>query len=237
MVNTKVVMGLSGGMDSSTLLGFLLGKKYEVHCCNFVYGSKHNKYEIQAADQVIGYYKDKGFPVYGHQFDLSNWMASFKSALMLSGEEIPEGHYNDDNMKKTVVPGRNLIFTSIMAGLAESIGAESVHLGIHAGDHHIYPDCRPDFLYAVDEAVRFSSDLKVRVRAVFLRFTKKDILKIGYSIQPVVPYHLTRTCYKDQPISCGKCGSCQERLEAFSLINKVDPIEYEKYPINEIRKG
>lgn len=223
MAIKKAVMGLSGGMDSSTLLGVLLEQDYEVTVCVFTYGSKHNKYENVAAHNVTKYYKYVN--VIG--FDFSNLTAQFKSDLLLSGGPIPEGHYNDENMRKTVVPGRNLIFISTMAGLAESIGAEVVALGVHAGDHHIYPDCRTEFVKAADLAVYLSTDKKVQVIAPFENKDKAGILRVGYAMPTKVPYHLTRTCYKDQPISCGKCGSCQERLEAFKLIGIVDPIEYE----------
>lgn len=229
MTAKKVVMGLSGGMDSSTLLGHLIAQGFEVHACVFTYGSKHNKYEKVAALNVADFYQSKGFLVTLHEFDFSNLTSQFKSDLLLSGGEIPEGHYNDETMRKTVVPGRNLIFISLMAGLAESIGATHVALGIHAGDHHIYPDCRIEFAKAVDTTVYLSTDRKVEVIAPFQRMDKKDILRLGYSYTPYVPYHWTRTCYKDQLVSCGKCGSCRERLEAFEALGSDDPIPYEKH--------
>jgi 7-cyano-7-deazaguanine synthase len=229
MLNNKVVMGLSGGMDSSTLLGYLLREDKEVHCCIFTYGSKHNKYENSAASNVAEFYQKLGCSVFIHRFDFSHLTTDFKSDLLQSGGDIPEGHYNDENMRSTVVPGRNLIFLSIMAGLAESIGAGTIALGVHAGDHHIYPDCRAEFIKAADLAVYLSSDKKVAVVAPFQSLDKAGILRIGYGIgygTGIVPYVLTRTCYKDQERSCGKCGSCQERLEAFKLIGKIDPIVY-----------
>lgn len=227
MGRAKVVMGLSGGMDSSTLLGYLLDLECEVHCCVFNYGSKHNKYENEAALRIAEYYEDRHYPVYVHRFDIANLLVESKSALMQTGEEIPEGHYNDENMRKTVVPGRNLIFISIMASLAECLKADFIHLGVHAGDHHIYPDCREDFIKAASQTVFLSTDGMVVVHAPFQRLDKRGILLTGFRFTPAVPYHLTRTCYKDQSLSCGKCGSCQERLEAFTLLNKVDPIPYE----------
>lgn len=223
----KIVIGLSGGMDSATLLGLLLGQGYSVICCSFQYGSKHMVYESGAAQKIVDFYKEKGFDVSLHTFDLSASFKGFDSALLKHGAEIPEGHYDSENMKATVVPGRNLIFSSLMAGLAESVGAESIALGVHSGDHHIYPDCRPEFVSALHQVVQASSDGKVGITTPLLHLDKTGILEIGYELQPNVPYHLTRTCYKDQPLSCGKCGSCSERLEAFENINKKDPIEYE----------
>jgi 7-cyano-7-deazaguanine synthase len=224
----KLVMGLSGGMDSVTLLGIFLEQGYEVHCCNFFYGAKHNQYEKVAFAQVIEYYQSKNLPVIPHSIDLSAAFSDFKSNLLLSGEAIPEGHYEEESMRLTVVPGRNLIFTSIMAGLAESIEADYVALGVHSGDHHIYPDCRDEFIKALNYAVYLGSDQKVKIIAPLINDTKTSILEKGFALLTPIPYHLTRTCYKNQGVSCGKCGSCRERLEAFENIGKTDPIKYEK---------
>lgn len=224
----KIVLGLSGGLDSTTLLGMFLDKGYEVHACLFMYGSKHNIYEQRAAQDVINFYQAHFMPVFLHTFNLPQIFADFKSNLLKSGGDIPEGHYNDENMKLTVVPGRNLIFASIMAGLAESIGAESIALGVHAGDHAIYPDCRPLFINALNDTIQESTERKVNVITPILNYTKGELLEIGINIQnPPVPYHITRTCYKDQVHACGKCGSCVERLEAFEMNNLIDPITYE----------
>jgi len=225
----KVVIGLSGGMDSATLLGILLGQGLEVHCCYFTYGSKHNKYENHAAQSLMEYYHSKKFPIIGHPLDVSSVFGSINSNLLLSGGDIPEGNYTDESMKLTIVPGRNLIFASIMAGIAESIGAKKIALGVHSGDHAIYPDCRPDFIAMLHKTILLSSDEKVSLVAPFLRDTKADILYKGtYGVTPKVPYELTRTCYKDQENACGKCGSCRERLEAFSIHGLKDPIKYDE---------
>jgi len=224
-MNEKIVMALSGGMDSATLLGMLLNQQYEVHALSFYYGSKHNKWEIRAATDLLKYYQARDYLVSGHKMDISNTMKEFKSDLLLSGNDIPEGHYEDENMKQTVVPGRNMIFASIMAGYAESIGARAIALGVHSGDHHIYPDCRKDFIKALDSAIYLSSGKSVEVAAPLIDENKFSILMIGKVLS--VPYHLTRTCYKDQELSCGKCGSCTERLEAFKLAKMNDPVMYE----------
>jgi len=223
----KVVMGLSGGMDSATLLGFMLNEGAEVHCCHFQYGSKHNEYEKMAMLGLLAFYRYYQFPVYLHEFHLAEVFSKFNSNLLQSGGPIPEGHYKEESMKLTVVPGRNLIFSSIMAGLAESIGATVIALGVHSGDHAIYPDCRPEFIRSLNNTIFHSTDGKIMVNTPLLYEDKTTILKIGYNLKLPVPYHLTRTCYKDQELSCGKCGSCVERLEAFENIGKQDPIEYE----------
>ena len=225
MSKKAVVMGLSGGMDSSTLLSWFLDQGYEVHCCIFSYGSKHNQYENRAAYTVAEYYQELGHPVHLYRFELDSIMGKFKSNLLLTGEAIPEGHQNDESMRKTVVPGRNLIFASIMSGLAESVGAATVGLGVHAGDHFIYPDCRPEFITHLNSAVLRSSGWKVSVVAPFTSIEKNGILAMGFELS--TPYELTRTCYKDQEIACGKCGSCRERLEAFEIVGVKDPIPYE----------
>jgi 7-cyano-7-deazaguanine synthase len=114
-----------------------------------------------------------------------------------------------------------------MMGVAESIGASYVALGVHSGDHFIYPDCRPNYLKALSRTMIEATEGKVRLMCPFEEDTKESILRIGYNLSIVPPYHLTRTCYKNQPNSCGKCGSCVERLEAFAAIGKVDPIKYD----------
>ena len=223
----KVVMGLSGGMDSTTLLGMLLNEGVEVNACHFQYGSKHNRYEILALNKIMNFYKGYGVPLVLHVLHLEKTFAGFKSNLLQGGGEIPEGHYAEESMKQTVVPGRNMIFASIMAGLAESIGATTIALGVHSGDHHIYPDCRAEFISSLKETIVLSTDHKVDVVAPLIAEDKTSILQIGYDLRIEVPYRYTRTCYKDQPHSCGKCGSCRERLEAFTNIQKEDPITYE----------
>ena len=129
-------------------------------------------------------------------------------------------------MSLTVVPGRNLIFSSILASIAESHGYQGIALAVHSGDHAIYPDCRPEFINNLYETVLCSSDGKVDdIWCPFIYADKTEILKVGHEIG--VPYQYTRTCYKDQEFSCGRCGSCTERLEAFDAIGKRDPIIYQ----------
>jgi len=225
----QVVMGLSGGMDSATLLGILLHEGAEVHVCNFIYGSKHNEYEQAAAISLVAHYMTLKQPVTLHEFDLRDAFSRIKSNLLKSGGEIPEGHYEAESMKLTVVPGRNLIFAAVMAGLAESLGATSVALGVHSGDHAIYADCRPAFIQSLAQTIKESSDYKVQVDTPLLFEDKVSILRLGLALPNPVPYEITRTCYKDQKKSCGKCGSCIERLEAFAKLGIKDPIKYQKH--------
>jgi 7-cyano-7-deazaguanine synthase len=219
-MDKKAIVALSGGMDSVTVLAWLLDQGHEVHAVTFAYGSKHMDYELKAARDIISRYR---IPRY--HFNLEGVFSNFRSNLLKTGGEIPEGHYTDESMKLTVVPGRNIIFTSILAGLAQSIEAEYIALGIHQGDHAIYPDCRAEFFDAMNNAILHGTGGIVRFIAPFLNTDKEGILKWG--VEHNVPYHLTRTCYKDQQLACGKCGSCVERLEAFAKIGQEDPVTYE----------
>jgi len=228
---TKAIIALSGGMDSATVLTKLLMDGYEVLPIFFDYGSKHNRHERKCAEQQVEIQR-KRIAVYRYNrihnlciIDLSIAMSDFKSNLLFTGGPIPEGHYNDASMAQTVVPARNMIFLSFMAGLAESHNAPVIALGIHQGDHAIYPDCRLAFFETMEKAISLGTDGRVRFAAPFLDTDKTGILQ--YGTQHGTPYHLTRTCYKDQELSCGRCGSCTERLEAWTAIGQKDPIGYE----------
>ncbi len=222
---SKIILSLSGGMDSATLLAYAKDKGYSVlQAVSFSYGSKHNKYELQAAETIAQFYSTP------HRLiNMEGVFAGFKSNLMLCGGDIPEGHYEAKNMELTVVPARNIIFASVLAGVAWSLGAEEVWLGAHSGDHAIYPDCRPDFFHHMRLAMETGTGGKVTLQAPFLQDNKTTILKIGRGLG--VPYRLTRTCYANQEKACGKCGSCQERLAAFAANGETDLLEYESREI------
>ena len=225
MSQEKGVLSRRGGMDSGTLLGRAVKEfgKDAVKPVMFLYGSKHNRYEVVAVARLLSHYGiDRPQRVC---FDLSQVFGDFKSDLLMSGGSIPEGHYTDKSMSRTVVPGRNLIFASILAGYAESLGVPEVWLGVHAGDHAIYPDCRPSFVNCLNYVVNLSSEAKVAVKAPYLYLDKTAILKEGIALG--VPYQLTRTCYSTDEVACGRCGSCQERLEAFRENGVEDPLEYQ----------
>lgn len=218
---TTAVVALSGGLDSATVLALALSQKEK--CCGvgFTYGSKHNRYENNAAEELASYYN-----IPFQLINIEGVIISESALLQNNNKDIPEGHYQSENMKQTIVPGRNLIFISILASYAEAIDANDIWLGIHAGDHFIYPDCRPEFFYAANNVVVESTEGKISLHAPFLDESKVYIIERGLELG--VPYNLTRTCYKNQPLACGKCGSCVERLEAFAAIDKTDPINYEE---------
>ncbi len=229
MSREKAILALSGGIDSTTVLSWLLANNYDVLCCLFYYGSKHNRYELAAAHQVYIYYKNmldyRDRLVACLTIDLSSVFEHVKSNLLKGQGTIPEGYYTDESMKQTVVPSRNIIFLSVLSALAESHDANTVAIGIHQGDHVIYPDCRPLFFHSMQRSIDLGTAGRVKAIAPFLFWDKTEIVK--YGLDHKVPYHLTRTCYKDQDKACGKCGSCVERLEAFRLNGVTDPIKYE----------
>lgn len=214
-----VVLILSGGMDSTTLLYDLIDQGKTVHAISFNYGQKHSK-ELKCASETCQKLK-----VDHKIIDISGLSKILKSSLTTPDIETPNGHYSDETMAITVVPGRNTIFLSIAAGYAASIGADSLYLGTHSGDHAIYPDCRPEYTEAMKEVLRLFDDNVVDLRAPYMNIDKGGIVTRG--IELGVDYSLTRTCYKTGDKACGKCGSCTERLEAFADNNTTDPIDYE----------
>ena len=199
------VIVLSGGMDSTTLLHER--KEQIALAVTFDYGSKHNEREIECARKNCDMLGIEHIVI-----PLEFMGKYFKSSLLIGGEEIPEGHYADDNMKSTVVPFRNGIMLSIAAGLAESRGLKKVMLANHGGDHAIYPDCRPGFVRAMSEAISEGTYDGVVIDAPYTDITKSDIARIGKRIG--VDYSLTYSCYKGGERHCGKCGTCVERMEA-----------------------
>jgi 7-cyano-7-deazaguanine synthase len=224
-VTKKAVIILSGGLDSTTLL-YDLVKKYgnkEILAISFNYGSKHSKWELSKAMNTCFNLK-----VEHKVLDIQSVFSLFKSSLLdhKDSEAIPEGHYEDENMKSTVVPFRNGILLSLAVGIAESYGINKVFYGAHGGDHECYPDCRPDFLAAINDAGKFGTYINVEIKAPYMKMNKVSILKKGVELG--VDYKNTHTCYNPNNAgqSCGKCGSCQERLEAFEKNGIKDPLEY-----------
>lgn len=216
----KVLINLSGGLDSTTLLYYLINKGAEVHAISFDYGSKHNSIEIEHAKKVC----DKlDIPHQIIHLDFIN--KCFKSDLLQNGGEIPEGHYTAENMKSTVVPFRNGIFYSISAGLAESYDCDFIALASHAGDHAIYPDCRGEFTQAMFYSIKLGTEKGIQLIAPFNKISKDEIVKIGQKLG--VDFSLTYSCYKGKEKHCGKCGTCVERKEAFEKANVLDPTTYE----------
>ncbi len=216
----KKIVILSGGIDSTTLLYDVVDqfKSENVIALTFFYGSKHNKQEIAKATETCIKLNVK------HQvIDLSVIFDNFNSALLNNGgEEIPQGHYEKNNMKKTVVPYRNGILLSIATGFAEQFECDAVYYGAHAGDHSIYPDCRDTFVKAMSLASTLGTYNRVKIEASYENIDKFGILKIGERLG--IDYSSTWTCYEGNIVPCGKCGSCVERSEAFVKHGKKDPL-------------
>ena len=211
----KAVLIYSGGLDSTTLL-------YEYKdsialAVSFDYGSKHNAQEIACARENCARLGIKHLVI-----PLEFMGKYFKSDLLQSGGEIPEGHYADENMKSTVVPFRNGIMLAIAAGLAESYDLDTIMMANHGGDHAIYPDCRPEFVDAFAAAVKAGTYNGVRMFSPYCNITKRDIALRGRALG--IDYSLTYSCYKGGSKHCGLCGTCVERKEALA---GFDPTEYE----------
>ena len=236
----QAVLSLSGGMDSSTVLLHLLAKDYQVTALSFDYGQKHNV-ELERAAELIEYLDKKGHSVKYQRITLQGLVGLLDSALVKGGDDVPEGHYEEDNMKDTVVPNRNKIFSSIIQAVALSIaqvrGCEvKIAMGIHAGDHAIYPDCRQEFRDADYKAFtegNWDAD-KVTYYTPFLEDDKFGILKdgllcckmLGINFDEV--YKRTNTSYKPdaEGRSDYKSASSVERIEAFLKLERKDPVEY-----------
>ncbi len=212
------VIVVSGGMDSITLL---YDKNEEIALAvTFDYGSKHNAREIAWAKVHCGRLGIRHIVI-----KLDFMQKYFTSSLLEGGDEIPEGHYADENMKSTVVPFRNGIMLSVAAGIAESNGLKKILIANHGGDHTIYPDCRPEFIGAMDRAIANGTYEDVRIDAPYTNITKADIAKIGKRLG--IDYSETWSCYKGGERHCGKCGTCIERKEAMALAGIDDRTEYE----------
>ena len=242
-MNKQAVLSLSGGMDSSTVLLRLLNDGYEVTALSFDYGQKH-RVELERAQSLVNYLNDNGQNVKYGTIKLDGLAPMLNSALVEGGDEVPEGHYEQDNMKETVVPNRNKIFSSIIQAVALSVANEkdtkvNIAMGIHAGDHAIYPDCRQEFRDADYTAFTEGNWDAERVSYItpYLDGDKFDILQdgarccdeLGLDFDKV--YRNTNTSYK--PININgtwysdyKSASSVERVEAFLKVGRPDPVAY-----------
>ena len=212
------IIVLSGGLDSTTML-------YEYRerialAVSFHYGSNHNDRELAFAKLHC-----ERLGIQHLIIPLDFIGRYFNSSLLAGADAIPEGHYNDDNMRSTVVPFRNGIMLAIAAGLAENNGLQYVMIANHAGDHTIYPDCRPEFISAMDAAINSGTYNNARILAPYTNITKADIARRGKLLK--IDYSETWSCYKGGKVHCGKCGTCVERREALQLAGIDDTTEYE----------
>ncbi len=216
---TDAVVVLSGGMDSAVLMVHALNRGKKVTALSFDYGSKHNSRELPMAAGLC-----QEFKVDHKRICLPFINELFSSSLLQSGGDIPQGTYDSDNMKSTVVPFRNGIMLSIAGGYAESVGASEVLLGSHAGDHFIYPDCRPEFNQAFAHAVNLGTDGQVKIKFPFSQMDKRDIGDLGRKLG--LDFTRTWTCYKGEDLHCGTCGACDERKYALRHDEGLDATQY-----------
>ena len=233
-------MSLSGGMDSTSVLIRLINEGYKIDCLSFNYGQKH-VVEIEKAIENIAYLGEKGYQIKHQIIDLTSAMSIFHSSLTNEEIIIPEGHYEETQMKSTVVPNRNAIFSSIIYGYALSIVAKEdinvkIALGVHSGDHAIYPDCRPEFYQSLETSFRLGNWDSERVdfylpyvngdKVTILNDAMKSCQELGIDFDTIFSNTITSYNPDNEGRSSGKSGSDIERILAFHKIGRRDPIEY-----------
>ena len=216
------VIIVSGGMDSITLL---YDKKDTITLgISFDYGSNHNHNELPLARMHC---ERLGIPHI--TIDLAFIHEHFKSSLLRGADTIPDGSYSEENMKSTVVPFRNGIMLSIAAGIAESKGLTKLLIANHGGDHTIYPDCRPDFIHAMDYAVAKGTFAHLHIIAPYTNISKTDIVRRGLALG--IDYAETWSCYKGGDTPCGTCSTCIERQQA---LHKAEALPHLSFPLPDI---
>lgn len=224
---TPAVVLLSGGLDSSTLLAHARDSLAvdPMLALSVDYGQRHAR-ELRSAEQIAKHYRTR------HEvLDLTGWGKLLGgSALTDPTVDVPHGHYADDNMRSTVVPNRNATMLAAAAGVAAAIGARVVLTAVHAGDHAVYPDCRPEFIESMSQTAMLGTGGDVFVDAPFVHWTKTDIAEHAGRLS--VPIDLTWSCYEGGEQHCGRCGTCVERREALHDAGVDDTTLYE-VPLSE----
>lgn len=218
---THTVVVASGGLDSTAAMALYASRGHELTAVTINYGQRHRR-EILAAAQLSVYYGVEHVVV-----DLSGLAAVLTgSALTDLDVDVPLGHYAAPSMAATVVPNRNAILANVAVGVAVARKADVVALGVHAGDHPIYPDCRPDFIAALNACVEKATAgyHTPRVEAPFMHATKTEIVALADRLG--VPFEFTWSCYEGGDVHCGRCGTCVERIEAFTDARVPDPTVY-----------
>ncbi|QDU35460.1 7-cyano-7-deazaguanine synthase [Poriferisphaera corsica] len=216
----KTVLTFSGGLDSTTLLYYLQAEGHDTLTLSIDYGQRH-KVELDYAERILQH-----LGIQHHKTIDLHCMNDLMqgSSLTQPDIDVPLGHYEEESMKQTVVPNRNMIILSLAAGWAISNQATYIAYAAHAGDHAIYPDCRPEFADACAKAIELADWHIVKLIRPFVDKTKGEIVKIGQELG--VPYELTWSCYQGGSIHCGACGTCIERREAFMQAGVPDPTVY-----------
>lgn len=215
---SKAVAVVSGGLDSVTLAYYLKAEGYTLHLVSFDYGQRHKKELAFASACAVAL--DAKIDV----IDLAGVGALLKGSALTDDIPVPDGHYAAPNMAVTVVPNRNAIMLAIAFGIAVAEKADCVGIGVHSGDHFIYPDCRKEFIDSFAAMESLANEGGPALLAPFAEKTKAEIVRIGSALN--VPYQKTWSCYKGEDIHCGVCGTCTERKEAFAVAQVVDPTVY-----------
>ena len=232
----KATLIVSGGMDSATLAYFYAEQGYDLHLVGFNYGQRHAK-ELLSLELIA-----KTLECSWQVVDLSMLKDALNGSSLTSDDvNVPDGHYAEETMRITVVPNRNAIMLAIATGIAVANGSDFVATGVHAGDHFIYPDCRPEFIQAINKAFILGTEGHAKegftVQAPFVLATKAEIAEVGMGLG--VPYELTWSCYKGGEKHCARCGTCVERIEAFINAGADDPTEYAEskdFALSEIER-
>jgi 7-cyano-7-deazaguanine synthase len=216
---SKYVLIYSGGLDSTVLLYRLLAEGHRVAALSINYGQRHLR-ELRAARMICS-----RLNVLQRVVDLDPLRELLAGSSQTDDRvRVPEGHYTEESMKATIVPNRNMILLAVAGAWAISSRADVIAYAAHGGDHAIYPDCRAEFVEALEEALKLADWHTVKIEAPFLWKTKTDIVKLGHEL--LVPFEDTWSCYKGEELHCGKCGTCVERKEAFKLACVKDPTIY-----------
>ena len=215
----KAVVLFSGGLDSTVLASHLLSQGAEVRLLSIDYGQRHAK-ELAHGEALA---KHMNLPRKSLLLpDLGDLLKG--SSLTDDSVELPEGHYAEESMKATVVPNRNMILLALAGGYALSSGFDTIAYAAHAGDHFIYPDCRPEFAEAMEKALGLADWNDLSLYRPFVEMTKADLVRLGTELG--TPLEMTWSCYAGMDVHCGKCGTCVERKEAFELAKVPDPTKY-----------
>ncbi|QRF24263.1 7-cyano-7-deazaguanine synthase QueC [Alicyclobacillus sp. TC] len=224
MLNRKAVVVLSGGLDSTTCLGIAADEGYSLYTLTFDYGQRHAR-ELRAAEQVADYYQ-----VADRRIVKLDFLRKIgKSALTDFHLSVPKNVHDGEDIPITYVPGRNLLFLSLAASFAEAIEAQAIYIGVNALDYSGYPDCRPQFIQAVQKVLDVGTKTAVEgapisLQTPLLHLTKAEIIRWGHRLG--VPYQLTTSCYEGAEEACGECDSCRLRLRGFKEAGLIDPIPY-----------
>ncbi|MFD2613216.1 7-cyano-7-deazaguanine synthase QueC [Paenibacillus gansuensis] len=225
----KAVIILSGGLDSTTCMGYAKTSGYELYPITFDYGQRH-RIELENARKVAEFYEVS----HRHKVVRLDFLREFGgSALTDDTIEVPEGAESpEEDIPVTYVPGRNLLFLSIAASYAEVNGAEAVYIGVNAMDYSGYPDCRPEFIRKMEEVIAVGTKAGAQgktlsIETPLIDLTKAEIIREGMKMG--VPYELTTSCYNGKEEACGICDSCRLRLKGFAEAGMTDPIPYEQH--------